>query len=142
MQDFRLGKSPPVLALVIRLLPALLFFLAAGSSRATSFSGILGQDDQVALFNLTANTAESIASETSSYATGGFAPAGFLFDGPGDVLTLTNGTGGQVGQDPATLNCADLYFQDAIGAGSYCDLTTLFGTTRTGNYAAGFEARD
>ncbi len=168
------GKFPWVFRLISSLLPGvLLFFLAAGSGRATSFSGIFGEDDDVALFNFVANTAELVTIETSSYASGGFAPTGFLFDGLGDVLTLTNGTCGQVGQDSTTLNCDDLYFQDTIGpgsftlalavynntpvgtlpgdgftedgqpgftcteagaTGSFCDLTTIFGTSRTGNY--------
>lgn len=180
------GKSRSVFPLISRLLSgALLFFLAAGSGLAgtISFSGTFGQDDDVALFNITANTSESITIETYSYAggtvnstvipAGGFAPTAFLFDNLGDVFTISNGSCGQVGTDPTTGNCDDLFFQDTLGpgtytlalavynntpvdtavadgfvedgnpgftcvqagvSGSFCDLTTALGTSRTGNY--------
>jgi hypothetical protein len=172
---------------ILRLLPAaLVFFLLAGSGMAGTvlFSGTFSQDDDVALFTITANTSESITIETYSYAggtvdanvfpAGGFAPTAFLFDNLGDVLTISNGSCGQVGTDPTTGNCDDLFFQDTLGpgtytlalavynntpvdtavadgfvedgnpgftcveagvSGSFCDLTTALGTSRTGNYA-------
>jgi hypothetical protein len=162
---------------------ALLFFLAAGYGLAgtISFFGTFSQDDDVALFNITANSSELITVETSSYATGGFAPTAFLFDGLGDVFPLTNGTCGQVGKDSGTGNCDDLYFKDTLGpgtftlalavydnrpldtsvtdgfiqdgnpgftcqeagvGGSFCDLTTALGTSRTGAYAISITGAD
>ena len=158
--------------------------LAPGFASTILFQGTFATDDQVALFSITANTSETITIQTDSYAggtvnstiipAGGFAPTAFLFDNLGDVLTLTNGTCGQVGTDPVTGNCDDLYFQDTLGpgtftlalavlndnpvgmfaidgfvedgdpgftcqeagtSGSFCDLTTALGATRTGNYA-------
>jgi hypothetical protein len=155
-----------------------------GLASTVLFQGTFAMDDQVALFNITANTSETITIQTDSYAggtvnstiipAGGFAPTAYLFDNLGDVITLTNGTCGQVGKDPTTGNCDDLYFQDTLGpgtftlalavynntpvgtlatdgfvedgdpgftcqeagtGGSFCDLTTALGTTRTGNYA-------
>jgi len=170
-----------------RLLNGILLFsvaLTPGLSATVLFQGAFASDDQVALFNIIVNTSETITIQTDSYAggtvnatmipAGGFAPTAFLFDNLGDVLTLTNGTCGQVGTDPVTGNCDDLYFQDTLGpgtftlalavydnspvdtavadgfvedgdpgftcqqaatSGSFCDLTTVLGTTRTGNYA-------
>jgi hypothetical protein len=155
------------------------------------FQGAFAADDQVALFNITANTTETITFETYSYAggtvnstvipAGGFAPAAFLFDNMGDVLTLTNGSCSQVGTDPTTGSCNDIYFQDtlapgtytlalavynntpvdtsvadgfvedgnpgftcqeAVTSGSFCDLTTAFGTSRTGDYAVSISGAD
>jgi hypothetical protein len=170
----------------------LLFSLAVAPGFATAlYQGTFATDDQVALFNITANTAETITIETYSYAggtvnstvipAGGFTPAAFLFDNMGDVLTLTNGSCGQVGADPTTTNCNDIYYQDLLGpgtftlalavynntpvdnsvadgfvddgdpgftcvaagtSGSFCDLTTAFGTSRTGNYAVAITGAD
>jgi hypothetical protein len=155
------------------------------------YQGTFATDNQVALFNITANTSETITIQTYSYAggtvnatnffQGGFAPTAFLFDGLGDVQTLSNGTCGQVGQDTNTLNCDDLYFQDTLGPGTYtlalavddnrpidtfvadgffddgnpgftcqeagttgsfCDLTTALGTSRTGAYAIAITGAD
>jgi hypothetical protein len=155
------------------------------------FQGTFAADDQVALFNITANTSEAITIQTVSYAggtvnsaivpAGGFAPTAFLFDNLGDVLILTSGLCSQVGTDPTTGNCDDLYFQDTLGpgtftlalaafdntpvgtavsdgfvqdgnpgftcqeagtSGSFCDLTTALGTSRTGNYAIAITGAD
>jgi hypothetical protein len=165
--------------------------VAPGFAATVLFQGAFAADDQVALFNITANISETITIQTDSYAggtvnstiipAGGFAPTAFLFDNLGDVLTLTNGTCGQVGTDPTTGNCDDLYFQDTLGpgtftlalavfnntpvgnfavdgfvddgdpgftcqeagtSGSFCDLTTALGTTRTGNYAVAITGAD
>ena len=171
----------------------LLLSLAAEASFASTvlFQGAFATDDQVALFNITVNTSETITIQTDSYAggtvnstiipAGGFAPTAFIFDNLGNVLTLTNGSCGQVGTDPVTGNCDDLYFQDNLGpgtftlalavynntpvgmfaadgfvedgspgftcqeagtSGSFCDLTTALGTTRTGNYAVAITGAD
>jgi hypothetical protein len=72
----------------------LLFSLAVAPGFATAlFQGSLATDNQVALFNFTANTSEAIVIKTYSYAggtvnstvipTGGFAPTAFLFDNLG-----------------------------------------------------------
>ena len=163
----------------------LLFGLSApGFADIAVFSGTFGADDQVALFSIVASAPETVTIQTYGYAggsaggntflPGGFAPAGFLFDNMGDVLTLTSGGCGQVGKDPVTGNCDDLFFQNTLGpgtftlalavndnaplgtavadgfrqdgnpgftcaelgvSGSFCDLTTATGTSRTGNYA-------
>jgi hypothetical protein len=171
----------------------LLFSLAGppGFAATVLFQGSFAADDQVALFYITANTSEAITIQTDSYAggtvnstiipAGGFAPTAFLFDNLGDVLTLTNGSCGQVGADPTTGNCDDLYFQDTLGpgtftlalavlnntpvgtsvadgfvedgdpgftcvaagtSGSFCDLTTALGTSRTGNFAVAITGAD
>lgn len=109
----------------------LLLTLVAAPSFATTtlFTGTLGTDNQVALFDITANISETITIQTYSYAggtvnstiipAGGFAPTAFLFDNLGDVLTLTAGNSSQVAQDPTTFNYDDLYFQNTLGPGSY-----------------------
>jgi hypothetical protein len=177
-----------------RLVNGILLFsvaLAPGFASTILFQGTFAMDDQVALFSITANTSETITIQTDSYAggtvnstiipAGGFAPTAFLFDNLGDVLTLTNGTCGQVGTDPVTGNCDDLYFQDTLGpgtftlalavlnnnpvgmfasdgfvedgdpgftcqeagtSGSFCDLTTALGTSRTGSYAISISGAD
>jgi hypothetical protein len=177
-----------------RLVSGILLFsvaVAPGFSATVLFQGAFGADDQVALFNITANTSETITIQTDSYAggtvgssiipAGGFVPTAFLFDNLGDVLTLTNGSCAQVGQDPTTGNCDDLEFQDTLGpgtftlalavldntpvgffavdgfvedgnpgftceeagtSGSFCDLTTALGTTRTGNFAIAITGAD
>lgn len=177
-----------------RLLFNLVFLSVAATPSFASnflFSGTLPADDQVVLFNFTANAAELITFQTYSYAggtdgsstfaAGGFAPVGFIFDNIGDVFTLTNGTCGQVGQDPVTNNCDDLYYQNTFGpgtftlalavddnrpvdttlsdgfiddgnpgftcnevptTGSFCDLTTALGTSRTGDYAISINGAD
>jgi hypothetical protein len=115
-----------------RLIPGLLlFFLASGPAlRADSlFQGIFSADDQIALFNFTVNAPQAVTIETFSYAggtsgtttvpAGGFAPTAFIFDNLGDVFLLTSGTCGQVNQDPTTLNCDDLFFQDVLGPGTF-----------------------
>jgi hypothetical protein len=162
----------------------LLFGLAApGFADVAVFSGTFPADDTVKFFNIVASAPETVTIQTYSYAggtvdsqtflAGGFAPAGFLFDNLGNVLTLSSGTCGQVGTDPVTGNCDDLYFQDTLGpgtftlalavydnapagtdvaagfkqdgnpgftcagfgGGSFCDLTTAVGTSRTADYA-------
>jgi hypothetical protein len=177
-----------------RLVNGILLFslaVAPGFAATVLFQGSFLTDDQVALFNITADTAETITIQTDSYAggtvdstivpAGGFAPSAFLFDNLGNVITVTNGSCGQVGQDPTTGNCDDLYFQDTLGpgtftlalavydnspaglfatdgfvedgnpgftcqeagtSGSFCDLTTALGTTRTGNYAIAITGAD
>jgi hypothetical protein len=171
----------------------LLLSLAAmpGLASTLFFQGAFATDNQVALFSITANVSETITIQTDSYAggtldsivvpAGGFAPTAFLFDNLGNVLTLTNGTCGQVGKDPTTGNCDDLDFQDTLGpgtftlalavynntpvdtlvtdgfvedgdpgftcqnagtSGSFCDLTTALGTTRTGDYAIAITGAD
>jgi hypothetical protein len=100
-----------------------------------------------------ADTSETITIQTDSYAAGtfgstvvpagGFALTGFLFDNPGNVLTLTNGSCGQVGLDPAMGNYDDLDFQDTLGPGPFTlALTTAFGALRTGNYAVSIAGAD
>ena len=173
---------------------ALLFTLAivpVFGAPLSLFQGTFATDNQVALFTITADTSETITIETYSYAggtvnatsipAGGFAPTSFLFDNAGNVLTLTNGSCGQVGRDPTTGNCDDIFFQDTLGpgtftlalavddnnpvdtsladgfvqdanpgftcqeagtSGSFCDLTTALGTSRTGNYAISISGAD
>jgi hypothetical protein len=155
------------------------------------FQGVFGQDHEVALFSFTANTPQVITIESFSYAggvfdatvtpSGGFAPTAFIFDGLGNVFTLTNGTCGQVGTDPATGNCDDLFYQNVFGPGtftlalavydnrpvdttviagfiqdgnpgftcqeagvpgSFCDVTTVLGASRTGDWAISFSGVD
>lgn len=159
-------------------------FAAPGFANVMIYSGIFGADDQVALIPIVASAPETVTIQTYSYAggtvgadtfaAGGFAPVGFLFDNIGDVLVLSAGACGQVGSDPVTGNCDDLYFQNILGpgsftlalavddnrpvdtivadgfvqdgnpgftcaeagaGGSFCDLTTATGTSRTGAYA-------
>jgi hypothetical protein len=107
----------------------LLSMAAAPGFATTLFQGTFSADNQVELFNITANISEVITFQTYSYAggtvnstpisAGGFAPVGFLFDNLGNVQTLFSGTCAQVGTDPTTGNCDDLYFQDTLGSGSY-----------------------
>jgi hypothetical protein len=103
--------------------------VAPGFASTILFTGTFLADDQVAIFNITANSSETITIQTDSYAggtvnslvipAGGFAPTAFLFDNLGNVLTLTNGSCGQVGTDPTTGNCDDLHFQDTLGPGTF-----------------------
>jgi hypothetical protein len=169
--------------------------VAPGFAATVLFQGTLGADDQVALFNITVDTAETVTIQTDSYAggtldstivpAGGFAPAAFLFydqDIVPNVLDLTNGNCGQVGIDPTTGNCDDIYSpnlllqpgayilalavygntpvdtsvadgfvedgepgftcQDLGVSGSFCDLTTALGVSRTGNYAIAVTGAD
>jgi hypothetical protein len=177
-----------------RLVNGILLFSLAGApgfAATVLFQGDFSADDQVVLFNITANTSEAITIQTESYAggtvnstiipAGGFAPTAFLFDNLGDVLVLTNGSCSQVGTDPTTGNCDDLNFQDTLGpgtftlalavfdntpvgtsatdgfvddgdpgftcseagtSGSFCDLTTALGTSRTGNFAISITGAD
>jgi hypothetical protein len=60
---------------------------------------------------------------------GGFAPIAFLYDNLGDVLTVSNGTCGQVGMDPTTGNCDDLFFQDTLGPGTYTLALAVYNNT-------------
>jgi hypothetical protein len=172
----------------------LLFSLAIAPGLANSlalFQGNFATDNQVALFNITANTPETLTIETDSYAggtlggtavpAGGFAPAAFLFDNAGNELILPNGTCGQVGKDPTTMNCDDIFFQDVLGpgtftlalavydntpvdtsladgfvqdsnpgftcqeagtSGSFCDITSALGASRTGNFAIAISGAD
>src|ERR1700758_4509069 len=95
--------------------------VAPGFADTLLFQGTFAADNQVALFNITANTSEIITIQTYSYGggtvnatsvpSGGFAPTGFLFDNVGGVQTLTNGTCTQVARDTTTGNCDDLFFQ-------------------------------
>jgi hypothetical protein len=164
----------------------LLFSLAVAPGFATTlfFQGTFAADDQVALFNFTLNINETITIETDSYAggdldsvpvsAGGFAPTAFIFDNMGSVLDLSTyiGNCAEVGLDPATGACNDLYYHAPLGpgtftlalavdnntplggfasdgfvedgnpgftcqefgGGSFCDVTTAFGASRTGNY--------
>jgi hypothetical protein len=108
----------------------LLFGLAApGFADVVTFSGTLGSDDQFKLFSIVASAPEIVTIQTYGYAggsaggntylRGGFAPVGFLFDNMGDVVTLSSGACGQVGTDPVTGNCDDLFFQDTLGPGVF-----------------------
>jgi len=103
--------------------------VAPGVAATILFQGSFAQDNTVAVFDITANTSETVTIQTYGYAggtvnatpipAGGFAPSAFLFDNLGDVQTLSSGSCGQVGTDPTTGNCDDLYFQDALGPGLY-----------------------
>jgi hypothetical protein len=113
--------------------------VAPGFAATTLFQGVFGSDDQVALFNITANSTETITIQTYSYAggtvnstsipAGGFAPIAFLFDNLGDVLTLNTGDSSQVAQDPITGNYDDLYFQDTLGPGIYTLALAVYDNT-------------
>ncbi|MGA3239432.1 MAG: DVUA0089 family protein [Bryobacteraceae bacterium] len=169
--------------------------VAPGFAATVLFQGTFSADDQVALFNITVNTPETVTIETDSYAggtldsttvpAGGFAPAAFLFYDQAtvpNVLDLTNGNCSQVGTDPTTGNCDDIYSPTLLlqpGAyilalavygntpvdtsaadgfvedgdpgftcqslgvgGSFCDLTTALGVSRTGNYAIAVTGAD
>jgi len=171
----------------------LLFSLAVapGFTATLFFQGTFAADNQVALFTITASALETITIETDSYAggtldsipvsAGGFAPTAFLFNDLGGPITLTNGTCLQVGTDPTSGTCEDIYYQNPLAAGTYtlalavddnspagflvtdgfvqdanpgftcqeagtsgsfCDLTTVFGDTRTGNYAIAITGAD
>jgi hypothetical protein len=119
---------------------------APGFAASVLFHGTFTADDQVALFNITANTSETLTIQTDSYAggslnsttvpAGGFAPTAFLFDNMGDVLPLSNGTCGQVGQDPTTGNCDDLYFQDLLTPGIWTLALAVYDNTPAGTSVA------
>ena len=170
-----------------------LFLLAVAPGRAgiVFFQGTFDADNEVALFDFTANAPETVSIQTYSYGggtvgsttipSGGFAPTAFIFDNLGNVITLTNGTCSQVAQDPVTSNCDDLFYQDTLGpgtftlalavydnrpvdttlsdgfvqdanpgftcqeagtGGSFCDVTTALGTSRTGDYAISISGAD
>ena len=97
---------------------------------------------------------------------GGLAPTAPHFGNLGRVPTPANGSC-RVGLDATTGSCGDLDFRDALGpgtftlalaggpsltrrltpqeagtSGSFCDLTTALGTTRTGNYAVSITGAD
>jgi hypothetical protein len=159
--------------------------VAPGFASTLFFQGTFAADDQVALFSFTLNTNETITIQTDSYAggdldsvpvsAGGFVPSAFIFDNMGDELDLSTyiGNCAQVGLDPTTGACNDLYYQAPLGpgtftlalavdnntplggfasdgfvedgnpgftcqeagtSGSFCDVTTAFGASRTGNY--------
>lgn len=110
------------------------FLLMWAATRAVSgpllFEGTFSSDNQVALFDVTTNTAASVRFITYSYAGGnvnatsipggGFSPTAFLFDHLGNVFVLSNdGTCTYVGQDSGTGNCNDLYYQNTLGPGSF-----------------------
>ena len=107
----------------------LLLAVAPGRANIVLFQGTFGADDDVALFNFTANTSEVVTFQTYSYGggtvnsitvtSGGFAPTAFIFDNMGNVFTLPSGTCSQVAQDPVTGNCDDLFYQDTFGPGSF-----------------------
>jgi hypothetical protein len=122
-----------------RVLP---FFLAVapGFAATTLFQGVFATDDQVALFNITANTSETITIQTYGYGggtvnstiipAGGFAPTAFLFDNLlGDYLQLNAGDSSQVAQDPTTGNYDDLFFQDSLGPGTYTLALAVYDNT-------------
>jgi hypothetical protein len=103
--------------------------VAPGFTATLRFQGTFAADNQVTLFNITANTAEIITIQTDRYAdgtldstpvsAGGFAPTAYLFDNSGDVLTLTDGTCFQVGLDATTGNCDDLSYQNLLQPGTF-----------------------
>jgi hypothetical protein len=95
---------------------------APGFAAMVFFHGTFAADDQAALFNITVHTPETVTIETDSYAgvtfdstivaAGRFAPAAFLFYdrvAVPNALDLTDGNCSQVGIDPATGNCNDIY---------------------------------
>jgi hypothetical protein len=124
----------------------LLFSLAAAPGFADLFQGTFTMDNNVATFTITASTDETVTIETYSYAggtvgstvipAGGFAPTAFLFDNMGDVQTVDNGNCSQVGTDPTTGNCDDLYFQDLLGPGTYTLALAVYDNTPVGVYPA------
>jgi|HubBroStandDraft_1064217.scaffolds.fasta_scaffold435443_1 hypothetical protein len=120
----------------------LLGLAAAPGFASVLFQGTFADDDQVALFSIIANTAETVTIETYSYAggtvnstvipAGGFTPAAFLFydqDTVPNVLDLSNGTCSQVGTDPATLGCNDIYFQGLLQPGTYTLALAVYNNT-------------
>ena len=83
----------------------LLFCLAVAPGIAgTIFQGVFPSNDQVALFNIMANSAEIATIQTHSYGGGtvNSTPAAFLFANLRDVLTLNTGNSSQVAQYPTT----------------------------------------
>jgi hypothetical protein len=132
-----------------RLVNGVLLFgltVEAGFASTVLFQGTFATDNQVALFNITANASETITIQTDSYAggtvnstntsAGGFAPTAFLFDNLGNVLTLTNGTCSQVGKDAVTGNCDDLYFQDTLGPGTFTLALAVYNNSPVGTTVA------
>ncbi len=113
-----------------------LFLLACVASPALSgplvyqYQGTFTADNQISLFDLTVNAAQSITFITYSYAGGsvnstlvpggGFSPTAFLFDHLGNVFTVSNdSTCTYVGQDSGTGNCNDLYYKNTFGPGTF-----------------------
>ena len=124
----------------------LLLSLAVGPGCASTlfFEAAFATDTQVALFSITANTSETIAIQTDSYAggaisstgipAGGFAPTALLFDNLGDVFD-NNPLGRFVTDGFVQDGNPGFTCQEAGTSGTFCDVTTALRTTRTGNYA-------
>jgi hypothetical protein len=121
--SFKRRPTGPILGIALLVLTS-----APALAGTVLFQGTFTSDNAVALFDFTANSPEAITVQTYGYggstgsptiASGGFAPTAFIFDNLGDVLTLTNGTCGQVSQDPTTLNCDDLFYQNTFGPGTF-----------------------
>ncbi len=109
------------------------FLLAAGNVSAApinfSFTGAFGADDDVQLFNFTANGASIVTLRTYSYAggvqadgnvvsAGGFDPILALFDSAGNLVDQNDdGTGVPV--DPNTGEAFDTELILLLGAGDY-----------------------
>jgi hypothetical protein len=131
----------------------------AACASTFSFNGVFGADDQQASFNLVLNSPGAITIQTTSYATGGFAPILSIFGvpdlGPGDPMLLGDDTGGVFptcgirGISVATGACLDAVLgldsilnQNPLGtlaAGTYLVVLTEQSNTPVGtDLASGF----
>ena len=138
-----------------------LFLCSTAGAASYSFTGAFSADDDVLLFNFTADGTSAVVLQTYGYgggtmgdgrevAPGGFDPMLTLFGTNGYMGTYNNGYIPAVGNGLAPDLGLDVRYQHILEAGDYTvaltqygnfSVTTIDGFTQTGNpnYTSGFE---
>ncbi len=122
-----------------------ILFLASVTANAASLSitGNLVNDDDVAFYNFTTNSANNVTFRTWSYAggtnangeqisAGGFDPVLALFDSFGDLIEV-NDDGIGVSTDPVSGNPWDSLFTTNLNAGDYIVAIRQYGDREFGS---------
>lgn len=141
----RLARGP-----LARWLGAVALCTSLGAAQAASFTltGSFTQDDQVALFTLTLDSADTLNVRSLGYAggtdtngvqrlAGGFDTMAFLYNAGGTLIAQSD-DGVGVATDPVTGLAADAAFSIALPAGQYTLALTQYDNFALGALSAGF----
>jgi len=105
------------------------FILSASAHAGITLHGTFAADDDMFTAGFALAVPANITIDTTSFATGGFAPVVSLFDSLGNLLVFDDGgvaplACGPRAVDPATGFCLDAYINGLLAAGSYTVVLT------------------
>jgi len=111
--------------------------LSTATPAAITYHGTFAADDDMFTASFSLAAPASIAVDTTSFATGGFAPVVSLFDSTGNLLVFDDGGVAPSGCglrsiDPVTGFCLDAYISGFFPSGSYMVVLTEWDSTPNG----------